>query len=81
MSIAMVSSPTSTSGAGTLFEQHVSAYWLAQLLVRGIPPILIESTVTEVQFQTERLGWISGERKAKSGLQCHPFDNRAGAQR
>ena len=37
-----VSSPTSTGGAGTFFEQHVDAYWLAQLLVRGIPPILHE---------------------------------------
>ncbi|WP_136524126.1 nSTAND1 domain-containing NTPase [Geomonas ferrireducens] len=39
------------------FEQHVAAYWLAQLLVRGIPPILIETIVTEVHFQTEHLGW------------------------
>lgn len=34
-----ISSPSSTGGAGTFFEQHVGAYWLAQLLVRGIPPI------------------------------------------
>jgi hypothetical protein len=52
-----VSSPASTGGAGTTFEQHVGAYWLAQLLVGAIPPILIDSTVTEVAFQTERLGW------------------------
>jgi hypothetical protein len=26
-----VSSPASTGGAGTTFEQHVGAYWLAQL--------------------------------------------------
>lgn len=51
------SSPTSTGGAGTFFEQHVTAYWLAQLLVRGIPPVLIETMVAEVHFQTERLGW------------------------
>jgi hypothetical protein len=50
-------SPTSTGGAGTSFEQHVGAYWLAQLLVRSIPPILIDTLVTEVSFQTERLGW------------------------
>lgn len=50
-----ISSPASTGGAGTSFEQHVGAYWLAQLLVRGIPPILID-TVSEVTFQTERLG-------------------------
>lgn len=52
-----VSSPAATGGAGTIFEQHVGAYWLAQLLVGAIPPILIDSTVTEVAFQTERLGW------------------------
>jgi hypothetical protein len=54
---ARVATPTSTGGAGTTFEQHVGAYWLAQLLVSAIPPILIDTTVTEVSFQTERLGW------------------------
>lgn len=54
---ARVSSPASTGGAGTVFEHHVGAYWLAQLLVSGIPPILIDTTVSEVSFQTERLGW------------------------
>ncbi|WP_256091683.1 nSTAND1 domain-containing NTPase [Candidatus Thiosymbion oneisti] len=53
----LVSSPASTGGAGTFFEQHVVAYWLAQLLVRGIPPILIETSVAEVHLQTEHLGW------------------------
>jgi hypothetical protein len=52
-----VSSPASTGGAGTYFEQHVGAYWLAQLLVRGIPPILHDCTGVEVHFQTEHLGW------------------------
>ena len=52
-----VSSPASTGGAGTTFEQHVGAYWLAQLLVGAIPPIAIDTTVAEVGFQTERLGW------------------------
>lgn len=51
------SSPASTGGAGTFFEQNVAAYWLAQLLVRCIPPILIDTSVAEVHFQTERLGW------------------------
>ena len=54
---ARVSSPASTGGAGTTFEQHVGAYWLAQLLVGAIPPIAISTTVAEVGFQTERLGW------------------------
>ena len=35
----------------------MAAYWLAQLLVNGIPPILVDSRVTEVHLQTERLGW------------------------
>src|SRR5712691_1699975 len=65
-----VSSPAATGGAGTTFEQHVGAYWLAQLLVRGIPPVLTDTVVAEVSFQTERLGWqtddflVVGERTA-----------------
>ena len=51
------SSPASTGGAGIFFEQHVAAYWLVQLLVRGIPPVLIETLVAKVHFQTEHLGW------------------------
>ncbi len=52
-----VSSPISTGGEGVFFEQHVAAYWLAQLLVRSIPPILTDRGVTEVHFQTEHLGF------------------------
>ena len=52
-----VSSSASTGGAGTFFEQHVDAYWLALILVRGIPPILHHCTVDEVHLQTEHLGW------------------------
>jgi hypothetical protein len=52
-----VSSPTSTGGEGVFFEQHVAAYWLVQLLVRSIPPILTDRGVTEVHFQTEHLGF------------------------
>lgn len=52
-----ISSPVSTGGGGTFFEQHVGAYWLAQLLVRGVPPILRDCAVVEVHLQTERLGW------------------------
>lgn len=57
MSETLISSPASTGGAGTFFEQHVAAYWIAQLLVRGVPPILINCVVRQVHFQTERLGW------------------------
>lgn len=52
-----VSSPISTGGEGVFFEQHVATYWLAQLLVRSIPPILTDTGVTEVHFQTENLGF------------------------
>ncbi len=52
-----VSSPASAGGAGTFFEQHVGAYWLAQLLARGIPPIMYDCAVVEVHLQTEHLGW------------------------
>lgn len=52
-----VSSPASTGGTGTLFEQHVVTYWLAQLLVQAIPPIFPDSVVVEVYLQTEHLGW------------------------
>lgn len=52
-----VSSPISTGGEGVFFEQHVAAYWLAQLLVRSIPPILTDASVSEVHFQTEHLGF------------------------
>lgn len=57
MSDRCVSSPASTGGAGTFFEQHVVAYWLAQLLVRGIPPILRDCIVEEVKLQTSDIGW------------------------
>jgi hypothetical protein len=53
----LISSPASTGGAGTFFEQHVAAYWLVQLLVRGISPILLDCAVVEVHLQTEHLGW------------------------
>lgn len=56
-----VSSPTATGGSGTFFEQHVGAYFLALLLVRGIPPLLKDCQVEEVHFQTEHLGWSTDD--------------------
>lgn len=56
-SLNRVSSPISTGGEGVFFEQHVATYWLAQLLVRSIPPILTDTGVVEVHFQTEHLGF------------------------
>jgi len=78
LNVGRVSSPASTGGAGTFFEQHVVAYWLAQLLVQAIPPILLDCLVVEVHLQTERLGWHtddflivgqtgSGERRKLAG--------------
>jgi len=52
-----VSSPAATGNAGTFFEQHVDAYWLALLLVNGIPPVLLDCTVSEVCLQNEIRGW------------------------
>ena len=57
MSKGPISSPVSTGGAGTFFEQHVNAYWLALLLVQSRPPILRDCTVKEVHLQTSHLGW------------------------
>jgi len=57
VSTVSVSSSLSTGGAGTFFERDVAAYWLAQLLLRAIPPVLIETQVIEISFQTEHLGW------------------------
>ena len=57
MTTSPVSSSLSTGGAGTFFERDVDAYWLAQLLLSAIPPILIDTQVIEVSFQTEHLGW------------------------
>jgi hypothetical protein len=60
-SVDRVSSPASTGGAGTYFEQHVAAYWLALLLVGAIPPILHDCLVVEVDLQTEHLGWSTDD--------------------
>lgn len=49
--------PASTGGAGTYFEQHVDAAFLALLLIRGIPPCLLDCHVDQVQLQTKRSGW------------------------
>jgi len=55
------SSPIATGGGGTFFEQHVGAFFLAQLLVRGIPPLLKDCQVDEVHLQTEHRGWSTDD--------------------
>ena len=52
-----VSSPVATGGAGTTFEQHVGAMFLALLLTRGIPAVFKNCQVDSVSFQTAGLGW------------------------
>jgi hypothetical protein len=51
----------STGGAGTSFEQHVGTAFLALLLVRGIPPCIIDTQVEEVHFQTRHLYWYTDD--------------------
>src|SRR5580658_9343840 len=69
------SSPASSGNAGPSFEQQVGANWLAWLLVRGIPPILLDCTVIEVHFQTEHLGWNADDflviGEAADGIRRH----------
>ncbi len=55
------SSPIATGGAGTLFEQHVDALFLALMLARGIPPILKDCQVEEVHLQSGHLGWSTDD--------------------
>ena len=69
-----VASPAATGGAGEQFEQHVAALALGLLLVRGTPPVLIDTSVVEVHLQTGHLGWatddllVVGERS--DGSRC-----------
>ena len=51
-----VSSPISTGGEGVFFEQHVAAYWLAQLPVRSIPPKLTDTGVTGRKIVVDTYG-------------------------
>ncbi len=70
-----VASPVSTGGGGEQFEQHVAALALGLLLVRGIPPVLTDTSVAEVHLQTRHLGWhtddllVIGERSDESRRQ------------
>lgn len=57
MSDIKATSPVSTGGGGTFFEQHVDALFLALLLVRAPLPVLKDCQVEEVHVQAEHLGW------------------------
>ena len=51
----------STGGAGPSFEQHVDTAFLALLLVKGIPPCIIDTQIEEVHFQTKQMGWYTDD--------------------
>ena len=57
MSQPEAATPASTGSAGTYFEQHVDAAFLALLLVRGIPPCLLDCQVEQVHLQTRQWDW------------------------
>ncbi len=68
MDDSKAASPVATGGGGEQFEQHVAALALGLLLVRGMPPILTDTSVVEVHLQTRHRGWrtddllVVGER-------------------
>ena len=47
-----IPSPISTGGGGERLEQQAGAYALALLLARATAPVLLDSEVVEVHFQT-----------------------------
>ncbi len=57
MNDVSATSPVSTGGGGTFFEQHVDALFLALLLVRAPLPILKDCQGEEVHLQADHLGW------------------------
>src|ERR1051325_3159535 len=52
-----IASPISTGAAGPMFEQHVDAFFLAMLLLRGIPPVLLDCQLEALHLQASHLGW------------------------
>lgn len=52
-----VPSPIATGLSGGFFEQHVNATWLSLLLVKAIPPLLLDTQIVKVGFQSRHLGW------------------------
>ncbi|MCP3140839.1 NACHT domain-containing protein [Pyxidicoccus xibeiensis] len=56
-----VPSPVATGGGGERFEQRLGAFALALLLTRSTPPVLVDSAVTEVHFQTRQLRWCTDD--------------------
>ena len=54
-------SPAATGGGGEQFEQHVAGLALGLLLVRGMPPVLTDTSVVEVHLQTGHCGWATDD--------------------
>ena len=54
-----ISTTGETGGAGTNYEHHVGASFLARLLMGGLSPVFANSRlrIEKVAFQTSRLGW------------------------
>jgi hypothetical protein len=65
-----VSSPIATGGGGNFFEQHVDALFLALLLVRGIPPIMLDCQIEEVHLQTAGDRCIPQKNATLNVYQC-----------
>lgn len=57
----MSQSPIETGGGGEQFEQQVAAFTLGLLLVRATPPILTDTSLVEVHFQSAHLGWCTDD--------------------
>ena len=54
-------SPVATGGKGTLFEQHVGAFFLGLFLTKGVPPCFTDSYVSGVHLQTRNDGWYTDD--------------------
>lgn len=55
------SSSIATGQAGAFFEQHVGAYFLSLLAVKAIAPVVADSVLDAVHFQTGHLGWSTDD--------------------
>lgn len=73
-----VPNPDSSGGTGFFFEQHVAAFWLVQLLVRGVPPIFCDSFVRQASFQTRHLGWDTDDFLIECGELSGPSQRLMG---
>ncbi|MCH9664521.1 MAG: ATP-binding protein [Gammaproteobacteria bacterium] len=66
------SSPRSTGGSGEVFEQNVGALFLALLLLRAPIPVIKNSQIEKVHFQTKRMGWNTDDLL----IECQKADGK-----